>query len=69
MNQPSQSTAAERRVIAQEILGQPTDFVIETRREADRNVITVTTVLPGMRWDGVSLRTYPPPRYPWTAAP
>lgn len=52
-------------VATAEVFGHQTDFEITTRREGDKVVITVDTVLPAMKWDGRNLCTWAPPRYPW----
>jgi hypothetical protein len=48
-----------------EVLGQPTDFLIEQNQDGQNITITITTVFPGLRFDGRILRSFPPPRHPW----
>ena len=56
-----------KRVVTHEILGHPTDFLIEEQRNGDTTTLKITTVLPGMIYDGRNLRTYRPPAYPWSS--
>jgi hypothetical protein len=53
-------------VVTADVLGHPTDFLIEQKRDGDEITITVSTVFPAVRWDGSILLTWPAPRYPWT---
>lgn len=68
MRQYFEADASPRRlgetVHTAEVLGHATDFVMSSRSEADRVIITVSAVLPAMRWDGHALQTWAPPRYP-----
>lgn len=53
------------------ILGHPSDFLITQKRDGDQIKITVSTVMPTMRWDAERqcLLTWAPPRYPWPNGP
>ncbi|RRJ96839.1 hypothetical protein Ga0100231_024030 [Opitutaceae bacterium TAV4] len=53
-------------LFTREILGQQTDFLCTHRIEGDSIITKIETVLPAMQWDGQCLRTWAPPRFPWS---
>lgn len=52
-------------VVTQNIFGHETDFLITAKTDGDKNVITVTTVMPQLRRQGDLVASFAPPRYPW----
>jgi len=55
-----------KELVTRELFGQQTDFLIEQIRDGDIVTQRITTVFPDVEWDGKVVRSFPPPRYPWT---
>lgn len=58
--------ATETQLITGEIMGQKTDFHLESTREGTSIKLTVSTVFPFVDVQDGVIVSYPPPRWPWT---